>query len=52
MIGDEGYGADVIEITAIGERTLLAKKVLHDGQPDEEPELCWTLEFRKWRKIK
>ena len=52
LIGDEGYGADVIEITAIGERTILAKKMLHDGKPDEEPETCWTLECRKWRKTR
>ena len=41
LVGDEGYGPKVIEITALGERTLLAKSA--DGH-----ESSWTLSCREW----
>jgi len=39
----------VIEITAIGERDILAKKIFHDGAPSEEREDVWVLVHREWR---
>jgi len=33
IVGDEGYGPTVIEITAIGEEAVLAKCISHNGEP-------------------
>jgi hypothetical protein len=35
LAGDEGYGVTIIEITAIGERAILAKEISRRGQPSE-----------------
>lgn len=52
LVGDEGYGPTVIEITAIGESTLLAKTISHNGVDERNPrESTWTLEFREWREV-
>jgi len=52
LVGDEGYGPTVIEITAIGEDHLLAKTISHRGIPDSgRPEGSWTLSCRKWTKV-
>lgn len=49
LVGDEGYGPTVIEITAIGERYILAKTISRNGVEDEdEPEGHWTLRNREW----
>jgi len=51
LVGDEGHGPTVIEITAIEERCLLAKLISHNGVPDLCEESLWTLTCRDWRKI-
>lgn len=51
LAGDEGRGVTVIEITALGERILLAKRVSHDGKPVEERENPWTLRNRDWKEV-
>lgn len=43
--GDEGYGPEVIQITAIGEEKILAKRV--DGY-----EGLWSLDYRDWKAVK
>lgn len=49
LVGDEGYGPTVIEITAVGERRLLAKTVSHNGKAPKRPhEGLWTLAYRDW----
>lgn len=47
LIGDEGYGPTVIELTAIGEARILAKTV---SNPSNRPhgENTWTLASREW----
>jgi len=51
LTGDEGYGPCVIEITAVGERSILAKCVGHRGGPGLEREQSWTLAHRDWREV-
>lgn len=51
LVGDEGYGPTVIEITALGERIMLAKHMSHNGVPDPWEESLWTLTCRDWREI-
>lgn len=47
LIGDEGYGPDVIMLTAIGERSILARCVSRG----DERESLWTLDCRDWREV-
>lgn len=49
--GDEGYGESVIEITALGEKRLLAKMVSHKGEPSARGETTWTLACRDWEPM-
>ena len=51
LVGDEGYGPTVIEITAVGETHVLAKTISHDGKPPEwsDTEACWTFSCRDWK---
>ena len=50
LIGDEGHGPDIIEITAVGEANLLVKCVSHNGTPAAKPrETSWTLSCRDWK---
>ena len=52
LVGDEGYGPTIIQITALGERNLLAKGVSHNGKPlKHDRESCWTLECRDWAEV-
>ena len=51
LVGDEGYGPTVIEITAIGESHLLAKLLSHNGKPRSGDESTWTLECREWVEV-
>ena len=49
LVGDEGYGPSVIEITAVGEMSVLAKLVKHGDESIEQPrETCWSLRCRDW----
>ena len=51
--GNEGYGETVIEITAIGEKSILAKTVTHAGKVPYYAgyEGTWTLSCRDWEPI-
>lgn len=49
LVGDEGYGPTVIEITAVGERLILAKTISHDGKLKDSDEGIWTLTCRDWK---
>lgn len=55
-VGDVLEGADVyggvtrIQITAIGQRNVLAVKVRDTGQGDAY-EHTWSLQCRPWRKV-
>lgn len=51
LVGDEGYGPTVIEITAIGEEKLLAKTISHKGVPSSVGEGLWTLSYRDWNVV-
>lgn len=48
LAGDEGYGVTIIEITAVGERGILAKEISHAGEPHDGREYNWTLTCRDW----
>jgi hypothetical protein len=50
LVGDEGHGPTVIEITAVGEATILAKTISHNGEPAAySREGGWALWCRDWR---
>ena len=51
LIGDEGYGETVIEITAVGESNILARQISHDGETSQRSEAMWTLTHREWRAL-
>lgn len=53
LIGDEGYGSTVIEITAVGEELVLAKIISYTGESPHQwqKEQSWTLEYRDWREV-
>lgn len=52
LIGDEGYGPTIIEITGLGERLMLARTVAHDGAPlGYADEHSWCLHCRDWQKV-
>lgn len=51
LVGDEGYGPTVIEITAVGERSILAKTVSHNGQTSSVGECLWSLWCRDWHVV-
>lgn len=51
LVGDEGYGPTVIEITALGESMLLAKAISRKGKPVKDRENSWTLSCRDWRPV-
>ncbi len=51
LAGDEGYGPTVIQITAVGERLILARVISYDGVPrNYQNESTWTLDCRDWQK--
>ena len=51
LAGDEGYGVSVIQLTAIGERSIFAKEVSRAGEPVNESEHLWTLYLRDWKPV-
>ena len=52
LVGDEGYGPTTIEITAVGEESILAKEISHRGQPStDRDEGMWTLSCRDWQPV-
>ena len=51
LAGDEGYGVTKIQITAIGEKSILAKEIEHDGKPIKRDEHTWVLHCREWVRV-
>lgn len=51
LVGDEGFGPTVIEITAVGEEKILAKTLSHNGTPSTRGENSWVLRCRDWRVL-
>ena len=51
LVGDEGYGPTIIEITAIGEREVLAKRISHNGATVARRETLWTFSCRDWKRV-
>lgn len=52
LVGDEGYGPAVIEITAVGESSVLAKKISQNGDTSKGyGETSWALWCRDWIEI-
>jgi len=52
LVGDEGWGPTVIEITAVGEENILAKTITHNGnKPEWCGETTWTLDCRDWQEF-
>lgn len=51
LAGDEGYGETVIQITAVGSRSVLAEVLTHKGEPARRGESTWDLSFRDWREV-
>ena len=51
LVGHDELDEDVIEILYVGEQTVLAKHLWHNGEPPEEPqEATWTLVRREWEE--
>lgn len=48
LVGDEGYGPTVIEITGLGERRILARSLMHNGRRTDYSESSWVLFCRDW----
>lgn len=51
LVGDEGYGPTIIKITAVGEESILAKTISHNGQASKIGEGLWVLWCRDWRVV-
>lgn len=51
LIGDEGWGPSVIEITAIGRESILAIAISHGDKAFAPYESSWTLEMRDWQRV-
>lgn len=47
LIGHDVCGPSVIQITAIGERYVLAKTIF----PDQRSEITWVLNSRDWQPV-
>lgn len=52
LVGDEGHGPTVIELTAVGESGILAKCVSQNGDTSRGwGEGSWTLHHREWKQL-
>lgn len=51
LVGDEGHGPTVIEITAVGLHRVLAKVISHNGEARHGLENTWTLGYREWQEV-
>jgi hypothetical protein len=52
LVGDEGYGPTVIEITAVGRDHILALPISDNGKPCYRPyENAWVLDCRDWKEV-
>jgi hypothetical protein len=53
LSADEGFGETVILLTAIGERSILAREISHKGKPvPYSDDVSWTLSCRDWNLLK
>jgi hypothetical protein len=51
LVGDEGNGPTVIQITAIGEQSILARALSESGKRVRYPrEGVWDLSWRDWQE--
>ena len=50
LVGDEGHGPTIIKLTAIGEHSILARTVSHNGKAVRASEAPWTLDARDWKE--
>lgn len=51
LVGDEGGGPTMIQITAIGEQSILAKTLSENGRrATYTREGLWSLDCRDWRE--
>lgn len=52
IVGDEGYGPTVIEITEVTRSRLFAKRISHNGEPvPDRRDNSWVLYCRDWTKV-
>ena len=51
LVGDEGFGPTIIEITAIGKNGLLAETISHNGKKSSGNETSWVLWCRDWKEM-
>lgn len=51
LVGDEGYGPTIIQITALGDRQMLARAVAHNGRAVRGDENNWVLWCRDWTEF-
>ena len=51
LVGDEGYGPTVIEVTAVGIERILARQISHNGVADTREEGMWTFQCRDWQEV-
>lgn len=52
LVVKDCFGAVLIEITALGNKLILARPVRYDGEPATGSESIWTLGDSRWRKVK
>ena len=52
LVGSNGFGTTVIEITALGNRVILARIISQNGQPAAyDQDRVWRLSDRDWREV-
>lgn len=51
LVGDEGYGPEVIRITAVGEQIVLARTVSRNGKGVKSNEDSWCFACRDWKEL-
>ena len=51
LVGDEGHGPTVIEITAVGREGILAGCISQAGEPSDFRESSWALDYRDWKEV-
>lgn len=50
LVGDEGHGPTIIELTAVGDRRILARRLAHNGIAVQADESSWVLYCRDWQE--
>lgn len=51
LVGDEGYGPTIIEITAVGSEAILARPISQNEVPYSDYENIWHLDNREWKAL-